>query len=149
MGLNADYDRLEDFANNHSLIRKIMGVETEFGEYKVFSLQSIKDNVRLLEGETIGKINDVVAKEGYRLVNKKEEEIHLKMDTYALGDERTFSDGYEFVMGCGTQESGLDRGCDRGGPFGREGMAQEKLLEERVKKADEDQCKGVKRRGKK
>ncbi|MBM4055286.1 MAG: hypothetical protein FJ264_11600 [Planctomycetes bacterium] len=74
LGLDADYDRLEDFANNHRLVRKIMGVETKFGEDKVFPLQSIKDNVRLLDGETIGKINEIVVKEGYRLVNKKEEE---------------------------------------------------------------------------
>ena len=59
-GLDANYDRLEDFANHHSLIRKIMGVETGFAEGKVFSIPSIKDNVSLLDGETINRINDVV-----------------------------------------------------------------------------------------
>ena len=38
MGLDADYDRLEDFANHHSLIRKIMGVETGFGEGVIKSI---------------------------------------------------------------------------------------------------------------
>ncbi|OQY99110.1 MAG: hypothetical protein B6D35_10115 [Candidatus Brocadia sp. UTAMX2] len=37
LGLDADYDRLEDFANHHKLIRQIMEVETVFGEAKVFS----------------------------------------------------------------------------------------------------------------
>lgn len=32
LGLEANYDRLEDFANHHKLIRQILGVETEFGE---------------------------------------------------------------------------------------------------------------------
>src|SRR4030066_537138 len=60
LGLDADYDRLEDFANHHKLIRQILGVETTFGEVKVFSMQSIKDNVSLLDEETINKVNDVV-----------------------------------------------------------------------------------------
>ena len=75
LGLDANYDRLEDFANHHSLIRKIMGVETGFGEGKIFSMQSIKDNVSLLDGETINRINDVVLKAGHRLVKKKDEGI--------------------------------------------------------------------------
>jgi len=71
MGLDANYDRLEDFANHHSLIRKIMGVETGFGEGKVFSMQSIKDNVSLLDVETINRINDLVRKTGQPLVKKR------------------------------------------------------------------------------
>ncbi len=84
LGLDANYDRLEDFANHHSLIRKIMGIDTGFGEGKVFSMQSIKDNVSLLDGETINRINDVVLKAGHQLVKKKEEGINLKVDTYVL-----------------------------------------------------------------
>ncbi len=48
-----------------------MGVETGFAEGKVFSIQSIKDNVSLLDGETINRINDVVLKAGHQLVKKK------------------------------------------------------------------------------
>src|SRR3990172_1752987 len=84
LGLDANYDRLEDFANHHKLIRQIMGVETGLGEGKVFSMQSIKDNVSLLDAETINKINDLVVKEGHRLVKKKDEGINIKVDTYAL-----------------------------------------------------------------
>jgi hypothetical protein len=84
MGLDANYDRLEDFANHHSLIRKIMGVETGFGGGKAFSMQSIKDNVSLLDGETINRINNMVLKAGHQLVKKKDEGINLKVDTYVL-----------------------------------------------------------------
>src|SRR3989304_7979903 len=66
MGLDANYDRLEGFANHHSLIRQIMGVETGVGKGKIFSMQSIKDNVSLLDAETINKINDLVVKEGHQ-----------------------------------------------------------------------------------
>ena len=71
LGLDANYDRLEDFANHHKLIRQILGVETEFGEGKRFSMQSIKDNVRLLDEETVNKINEmVVVRAGHQLVKK-------------------------------------------------------------------------------
>ncbi len=78
MGLDANYDRLEDFANHHSLIRKIMGVETGFGEGRVFSMQSIKDNVSLLDVETINRINDLVRKTGQPLVKKKKKASTLR-----------------------------------------------------------------------
>ncbi|TVM01406.1 MAG: ISNCY family transposase [Candidatus Brocadia sp. WS118] len=84
LGLDANYDRLEDFANNHKLIRQLLGVETTFGEAKVFSMQSIKDNMSLLDEETINRINDVVLKAGYQLVKKKGEGLRIKVDTYAL-----------------------------------------------------------------
>src|SRR3990170_8390809 len=71
LGLDADYDRLEDFANHHKLIRQILGVETTFGEAKVFSMQSIKDNISLLDEETIRQINEVVISSGHQLVKKK------------------------------------------------------------------------------
>ena len=38
------------FVNHHKLIRQILGVETEFGEGKRYSMQSIKDNVGWLVG---------------------------------------------------------------------------------------------------
>ena len=84
LGLDADYDRLDDFANHHKLIRQIPGVETEFGEGKRFSIQSIKDNVSLLDEETINKINEVVVRGGHKLVKKKGERLCIKADTYVL-----------------------------------------------------------------
>jgi len=71
LGLDANYDSLEDFANHHKLIRQIMGVETGFGEGKVFSMQSIKDNISLLDEETIRRINEVVISSGHQLVKKR------------------------------------------------------------------------------
>src|SRR3970040_948297 len=67
LGLDADYDRLDDFANHHKLIRQILGVETTLGEGKRFTRQGIKDNVRLLDEETINKINEVGVRAGHNL----------------------------------------------------------------------------------
>ena len=78
LGLDANYDRLEDFANHHKLIRQILGVETTFGEAKVFSMQSIKDNISLLDEETIRQISEVVISSGHQLVKKKGKDCVLR-----------------------------------------------------------------------
>ncbi|TWU53557.1 hypothetical protein B188_15320 [Candidatus Brocadiaceae bacterium B188] len=65
------------------------------------------------------------------------------------GERCTLSDGREFAVECGTQESGRDRGCNRRGASGGEGMAQGQLLEKRAQEVDEDQRQSVIWRGKK
>ena len=78
LGLDADYDRLDDFANHHKLIRQILGVETTFGEGKRFSRQSIQDNVSLLDEETIRQINEVVISSGLSWLKKKGKDCVLR-----------------------------------------------------------------------
>jgi IS5 family transposase len=51
---NISYDELHDLANHHSLIRQIMGIETDFGHEKTrLGYQNIIDNVGLLDVETV------------------------------------------------------------------------------------------------
>ncbi|MCC6325708.1 MAG: hypothetical protein IT420_08740 [Candidatus Brocadia sp.] len=52
LGLDADYDRLDDFADHHKPIRQILGVEMTCGEGKRLSRQSIRYNVSLLDEES-------------------------------------------------------------------------------------------------
>ena len=47
MNLNWDYDRLEEMANNHKTIRKMLG-HGSFGDNYEYKLQTLKDNVYLL-----------------------------------------------------------------------------------------------------
>ena len=54
----------------HKLIRQIMGVETLFGEGRRYSYQSIKDNVSLLDEETLEEINEIVVSSGHQLLKK-------------------------------------------------------------------------------
>ena len=86
--LDTNYDRLHDFANNHILVRKIMGVYTFFGyesPRQEYGLQTIKDNVKLLSEELINKINSLVVEAGHSLVKKKEDQkLNISVDTYAL-----------------------------------------------------------------
>ena len=70
VNLNWDYDRLEEMANNHKTIRKMLG-HGSFGDDYEYKLQTIKDNVHLLTPEIVEKINQVVVQAGHSLLKKK------------------------------------------------------------------------------
>jgi len=46
-------------------------IEPYVSEVKHYELQTIKDNVRLLDEETLCKINEVIVKTGHSLKKKK------------------------------------------------------------------------------
>ena len=69
VGLDIDYDKLYDLAENHYNFRGILGVgDTDYE----FGLQTIKDNVGLLTEDTLKSINTLIAQEGQRLLKKKQ-----------------------------------------------------------------------------
>ena len=100
-------------------------------------MQSIKDNVSLLDEETINKINEVVVRAGHQLVKKKDEGFHIKADTYVLETDVHFPTDVNLLWDAGCKR--LDMIEDAIG----EGLAQGQLLEARVKETDEDQHEGV------
>jgi transposase, IS5 family len=78
MGLNANYDRIHYLANNDKLMRSVMGIETHhFGDCKEYSFTCIKENIPLLDEETIMEINDVVVSYGHKLLKKKRKKSSL------------------------------------------------------------------------
>jgi len=70
VNLNWDYDRLLEMANQHRSIRQMLGhgLYDDGGEYK---LQTIKDNVDLLDEASLDKINQLVVEAGHHLLKKK------------------------------------------------------------------------------
>ncbi len=86
--LDTNWDRLEDMANFHKLLRQILGVHVEkFGiEETEFAYQTIVDNVSLIDEELLYQINLIVVDHGHNLLKKKGEEIsfQLKTDSYVL-----------------------------------------------------------------
>lgn len=73
LGMDLNYDSLEDLVNNHKSLRGILGVElaSGFGEAKRYHIQTIKDNVGLLDADLLNKLNVVIVKAGHNLVKKK------------------------------------------------------------------------------
>lgn len=92
LNLNIDYDRLHDLSNNHQSLRGLMGVETTkvFEDGKYYELQNIKDNLKLLDEETMQKINEVIVKAGHKLKKKEAGQssetidLVLKSDTFVV-----------------------------------------------------------------
>ena len=69
VNLNCDYDRLQELANNHSILRQMLGHPSVFDKH-YYELQTIKDNVSLLTPEILDEINQLVVKTGHALLKK-------------------------------------------------------------------------------
>jgi transposase, IS5 family len=84
LGLDIDFDKLEDLANHHKLLRLILGVESIWNN-KTFNYRTINDNVSLLDETTLKAINQHVANYGRLLINdNKQKKMKLKTDSYVL-----------------------------------------------------------------
>ncbi len=70
LGLNADYDRIHELANEHRTIRQMLG-HSFLDDEKKYNLQTIKDNLRLFTPELLDQINQEVVRAGHRLLKKK------------------------------------------------------------------------------
>jgi len=99
---NISYDDLHDMANHHSMIRHLMGVETEFGYEKIkFEYQNILDNVGLLDNATVLQLNDVIVEFGHSIFKKKEEEaLRLKTDSFVVESNVHFPTDYNLLFDC-------------------------------------------------
>jgi hypothetical protein len=90
LGLDADWDRMEDMANHHLLVRQMLGVPaTPWGEdAKVFGHQTLRDNVALLDAELLQQINARIAAAGREVFAKKAgappAALEVKVDSYVL-----------------------------------------------------------------
>ena len=90
LGLDADWDRLEDQANHHTLLRQMLGVPAlSWGQDEVvFARQTLRDNVALLDDELLQQINARVAAAGREVFAKKDgapgAALEVKVDSYVL-----------------------------------------------------------------
>jgi hypothetical protein len=87
LGLDCDYDRLEDLANHHTLLRQLLGLSplpspTE----RAFHYKTLSENVCHLDEEVLAQINALIAQAGRGVFKKKEgpEPIRAKTDSYVL-----------------------------------------------------------------
>ncbi len=73
LNLDTDYDSLHDLSNNHTELRQILGVHKQvyMDQGVEYKLSTLKQNVRLLDEETLSKISEVVAKAGHTLKKKR------------------------------------------------------------------------------
>lgn len=99
---NISYDELHDLANHHSLIRQIMGIESDFGQEKqTVGYQSIIDNVGLLDDGTVQELNKIIIEFGHDVFKKKEEAVlRLKTDSFVIESNVHFPTDYNLLWDC-------------------------------------------------
>ena len=66
---NCDYDRLQELANEHGTLRKMLG----HGPYctHAYHIQTLQDNISLFTPEILDQVNQIVVEAGHQLVKKK------------------------------------------------------------------------------
>jgi hypothetical protein len=82
LGLNADYDRILELANEHATLRQMLG-HSDWADETRYSLQTLKENLRLFTPEILDRINQVVVRAGHQLVKKSPEEgLNARADSF-------------------------------------------------------------------
>jgi len=69
LGLNVDYDRIQELANQHKTIRQMLG-HSDWLDEQEYELQTIRDNVSLFTPEILDRINQEVINAGHSLLKK-------------------------------------------------------------------------------
>jgi IS5 family transposase len=86
LGLNADYDRIHELANQHKTLRQMLG-HSDFDPH-LYHLQTLlprKDNLRIFTPEILDRINVEVVRSGHQLLKKTEEEnLAARCDSFVL-----------------------------------------------------------------
>ena len=83
LGLNADYDRIHELANQHRTVRQMLGHGLVDDE-KQYQVQTLKDNLRLFTPEILDRINQEVVRAGHRLLKKNSVELSGRCDSFVV-----------------------------------------------------------------
>lgn len=78
---------------------------------KVFKMQTVKDNLMLLDEETIMQINELVVKSAHHLVLKKNEKLQIKSDTFVLEANVHFPTDYNLLLDAGRKCLDIMKKC--------------------------------------
>ena len=71
LGLNENYDRILELANEHVTLRQMLGHGDAWADKTRYHLQTLKDNLTLFTPEILDKINLEVVAAGHQLLKKK------------------------------------------------------------------------------
>lgn len=85
LNCNWDYDKLQEIANNHNTLRKMLGHGMLDFETR-YSRQTLNDNLRWFTPEVLDKINQAVVNAGMELIDEKEvgKKSHSRCDSFVL-----------------------------------------------------------------
>lgn len=95
------------------MMRTLMQVSfNSFSNYnKVFKMQTVKDNLMLLDEETIMQINELVVESAHHLVLKKNEKLQIKSDIIVLEANVHFPTDYNLLLDTGRKCLDIMKKC--------------------------------------
>ncbi len=84
LGLNCDFDRLQELANEHSTLRKMLG-HADWSDTSNYKLQTLIDNVSKLSPSVLADINQVIVEAGHEVVKKKPgDALRTRCDSFVV-----------------------------------------------------------------
>lgn len=107
LGLAANYDRLEDLANHHTLLRQMLGLpQLGWGTPgKRFHHQTLRDNVCLVDAELLREINALVAAAGRAVFAVRPQAplapLAIKVDTFVVETDVHFPTDLNLLFDAG------------------------------------------------
>jgi hypothetical protein len=78
LGLNADFDRIHELANQHSTLRQMLG-HGDWSDKTEYKAQTLRDNLRLFTPDLLDRINQEVVNAGHVLAKKSVPQEELKL----------------------------------------------------------------------
>lgn len=109
LGCNIDYDKLQDFAENHRNLRHMLGLgnwsqESRSSAKKTdFNWQRIRDNVCLIQPSTIEKINHLIVSAGHVLEpaaaqTARADSFVIETNIHYPTESTLLMDGWELIL---------------------------------------------------
>jgi hypothetical protein len=84
LGLNADYDRIQELANQHTTLRQRLG-HGDWSDATRYELQTLKDNLRRFTPERLDRINQEVVRAGHAVLKKKPDGgLEVRCDSFVV-----------------------------------------------------------------
>ncbi len=111
LGCNLDYDRLQDLAEEHRSLRRIMGIDG-WCDDRIFDWRCLRDNIALLSPDTIERLNQRIVGEGHRLAPEAAETVRgdsfvVATDVHYPTDSGLIGDGLRTIVATARRLAGI------------------------------------------
>jgi transposase, IS5 family len=83
LGLNADYDRVHELANQHRMVRRMLA-HGLLDDKKQYQVQTLKDNLMLFTPEILDRINQEVVRAGHCLLKQNTVDLSGRCDSFVV-----------------------------------------------------------------